>query len=397
MTREKESFPPSPALPIERGGSGAEVDVLVVGCGTMGTQALWRLASRGARVLGIEQFAPGHDRGSGHGESRIIRTAYYEGPQYVPLVTEAFGLWRRLEQETGARLLTMTGGLMIGRPDSGLVQGVLRSAREHGLAHEVLDARAVRRRYPQFRLDDDEMAVFEEAAGVLRPELAITTAARRAQELGAGLRTGTRVETITVDESGRVSVRAGGATFRARHLVVSGGAWNPGLLPPLGASITVERKVLTWFRPDDPALFVPDRFPIFIWEREGTQWYGIPSMDGQTVKLVVHRGGIRSDPDHLDREVHAEDLEPITHLVSRRIEGVAPVVVRSGVCMYSLSPDEHFMIGSPAGMPEITFLGGFSGHGFKFAPVIGDIAADLALERATARPIAAFDPNRFEA
>lgn len=363
--------------------------------------ALWRLAARGAPALGIEQFAPGHDRGAGHGESRIIRTAYAEGPEYVPLVQEAFGLWHRLEEETGTLLLTMTGGLMIGRPDTHLVRGALETARLHGLTHEVLDARAMAARYPQFRLHDDEVALFEANAGFLRPELAIVTAARRACELGARIVTGTRVDSISSEGGGAVTVRAGEQAFEGRHAVVSGGAWNPMLLPDPASSIVVERRLITWFEPDDVGLFAPGRLPIFMWRREGIEWYGVPSIDGATVKVSVHLDGKEPgagiDPDQLDREVRDRDVELVTRIVEGAIPDLRPAVARSQVCMYALTPDRHFMVGRPAGMPGVTFLGGFSGHGFKFAPIIGDIGADLALEGGTARSIASFDPNRFSA
>ena len=363
--------------------------------------ALWRLAARGATPLGIEQFAPGHDRGAGHGESRIIRTAYAEGPEYVPLVREAFGLWRRLEEETGTELLTMTGGLMIGRPDTDLVRGALESARVHGLAHEVLDAPAMAARYPQFRLRDDEVALLEADAGFLRPELAIVTAVRRATELGARIVTATRASSISGGDGRHVTVRAARQSYEGRHAIVCGGAWNPSLLPGPASRIVVERKVMTWFEADDAGLFALGRFPIFMWNREGIEWYGFPSLDGATVKISVHLDGTERgagiDPDHLDREASTEDLELVTRVVGAAFPHLRPAVVRSRVCMYALTPDLHFMIGRPAAMPAVTFLGGFSGHGFKFAPVIGDIAADLALEGATARPIDKFDPDRFSA
>lgn len=370
-------------------------DVLVVGCGTMGSLALWRLAKRGARVVGIEQFKPGHSLGSGHGESRIIRTTQYEGGGYVPLVREAFGLWRELEEATGASLLTITGGLMIGRPETGVVRGVLRSAQEAGITHETLTPIQVRDRFPQFRLDADEIAVFDESAGVLDPEKAITTAAAEAVRLGAEIVTDTRVSSIEPG-SGEVVVRTADREFRGRHAVVCGGAWNPVLLPSVGGQIVVQRKVLTWFRPDQPSLFTPDRFPVFIWERDRVEWYGLPAPDGRTVKIVMHSGNNPVDADTVDRQIHPSDLGPIGEIVERTMVGVSSEVVRSEVCMYSMTRDEHFMVGTPMAMEGVTFLGGFSGHGFKFASVIGDIAADLALTGRTERLIEGFDPNRFD-
>lgn len=369
-------------------------DVLVVGCGTMGALALWRLAKRGAEVVGLEQFKPGHNLGSGHGESRIIRTTLYEGGNYVPLVREAFDLWRELERETGTPILTITGGLMIGRPATGVVRGVLRSAEAAGVTHQTLTAEEIKPRFPQFRLAADEVAVVDETAGVLDPELAIKTAASRAVQLGARIHTGLRVSSIEPAANG-VVVRAGEREFQGRHAIVCGGAWNPKLLPSLAGKIVIQRKVLTWFHPHDPALFIPGRLPVFIWERDGVEWYGLPAAGGQTVKIVMHSGNDPVDADTVDRNIHPSDLHLISAIVEGTMQGVDGAVVRSEVCMYSMTPDEHFMVGSPAGAPNVTFLGGFSGHGFKFASVIGDIAADLAQTGRTAHAIESFDPNRF--
>lgn len=371
------------------------IDVLVAGVGTMGSMALWRLARRGVAALGLERFEPGHDRGSGHGESRMIRSAYYEGPEYVPLVASAFQLWRELERETARELLTMTGALMIGPPDCGLVAGALRSAREHGLAHEVLDAGAARRRYPQHRIADGDVVLWEGQAGVLRPERAIVAATARAEALGARILTRTAVTSIEVGDG--VTVRAGAQTFQARHLVVSVGPWLAGLLPGLGLPLAVERQVMAWFTAREPAMFGPDRFPVFIRDLEGRHVYGLPSLDGRRVKVAIHHGGRVVAPDHPDRDVRADDLAPVQAAVASTLPGLEPGAVDARVCLYTNTPDEHFLVGPAPGLSCVTLLGGFSGHGFKFAPVMGDIAADLAIEGRTGRPIAGLRPDRFPA
>jgi sarcosine oxidase len=374
-----------------------QADVAVIGIGAMGSMALWRLAARGARVVGFERFEPGHERGSSHGESRIIRTAYYEGPQYVPLVQDAFTLWRRLERESGTSLLTMTGALMIGRPDDGLVAGTLASVREHGLAHEVLDVAQMRARYPQHRLVSGEVVVYEEAAGFLRPEEAIRAAVRRAESLGATVLRRMRVEKVETGTQG-VRVMAGGRTYRVRHAVVSVGAWLGGFLPALQVPLTVTRQVLAWFPTRAPELFSPQRCAVFMHETEtGRYRYGFPSLDGTTVKLAVHHEGTTTSADEVDRTIHPEDLAPIQSFVREWLVGVEPVAVRSQVCMYTNTPDAHFVVGPLPGVPVVTVLGGFSGHGFKFAPVMGDVAADLALQGRTDYPIDLFEPRRFAA
>lgn len=368
-------------------------DVIVVGSGTMGSMALWRLARRGAAAVGLEQFAPGHDRGSGHGESRMTRTAYFEGPEYVPLVQAALPLWRELEAEAGAELLTMTGGLMIGRPDGELVAGALRSARAHGLACELLDPAGAAERFPQHRLAPDEVALWEEGAGVLRPERAIRAAAGRAAALGAELVTGVRVTAIEADGDG-VAVRAGDAVYRARRAIVCAGAWVGRLLPAAGLPVAVERQVMTWFPAADPASFAPERFPVFVHERAGRAGYGLPTLDGATVKVAIHHGGAPADPDAVDRTVTDADVAPAAAFVAETLPGLTPVPARAEVCLYTNTPDLHFVVG-PAGPSGVTVVSACSGHGFKFAPVIGEIAADLALDGRTAHDIAGFSPARF--
>jgi sarcosine oxidase len=371
-----------------------DTDVIVVGVGSMGSMTLWRLARRGIAAIGIEQFEPGHDRGSGHGESRIIRTAYYEGPDYVPLVRSAYGLWRELEAETGTHLLTMTGAIMIGHPRDELLAGVLRSIREHGLEHDLLDRAETHRLYPQHRLLPSEMAVVEREAGFLFPELAIRTATSRATALGAGLLTGTRVTSMVLDR-GMVTVVAGGEAYRARRAVVSVGPWLGKLLPELRLPIRVERQLQAWFPAKRLEDFLPARFPVFMHERAGTYLYGLPSLDGRTVKVAVHHQGRDADPDALLREAEEAELSPLSAMVEDRLRGLVPRPSRLSVCMYDNTPDIHFIVGRHPSAENVIVLGGFSGHGFKFAPVIGDAATDLVLDGSTGYPIAGFDPTRF--
>ena len=373
-----------------------DADVLVVGLGAMGSMALWRLARRGARVVGFDRFEPPHALGSSHGESRIIRTAYYEGPGYVPLVREAFGLWRELEAESGDTILTMTGALMIGSPSSDVVAGALASAKEHGLEHEVLDGTQVGRRFARHRLVDDEVAVYEEAAGFVRPEAGIAAALGRARALGAGIVTGLPVEHVE-PIAGGVQVRAAGRTWRGRHAVVCAGAWNSaGLVDGLDMKLEVTRQCMVWFRPRTPALHSPEVAPVFVHDIGGSPalfGYGFPSVDGETVKVGVSARTAPQDPEAIDRTIHPADLDAAADYVRGALPDLDPTPVRAVVCLQENSPDRHFVIGAVA--PGVTVLAGFSGHGFKFAPVIGDIAADLALHGTTSRSIAPFSPQRF--
>jgi sarcosine oxidase len=374
-------------------GSIMTADVIVVGTGTMGSMALWRLAGRGVTAVGLEQFAPGHDRGSGHGESRMTRTAYFEGPEYVPLVQAALPLWRELEAESGAELLTMTGGLMIGRPDGELVAGALRSARAHRLACELLAPADAAARFPHHRLTGDEVALWEDGAGVLRPERAIRAAAERARALGAELVTGVRVTAIEADGAG-VTVRAGDAEYRAGQAIVCAGPWLGRLLPGLGLPLSVERQVMTWFPAADPAAFAADRFPVFVHERPDRTGYGLPSLDGATVKVAIHHGGRPADPDALDRAIVESDVAPAAAFVAECLRGLTPAPARAVVCLYTNTPDRHFVLGRLESSP-VTVVSACSGHGFKFAPVLGEIAADLALDGRTPHDVASFSPARF--
>jgi sarcosine oxidase len=382
-------------VPPQTDGS-FDADVLVVGLGAMGSMALWRLARRGASAVGFDRFEPPHALGSSHGESRIIRTAYYEGPGYVPLVREAFDLWRELEGESDVSILTMTGALMIGSPSSDVVAGALASAKEHGLDHEVLDAARVSHRFGRHRLLDHEVAVYEPAAGFVRPEAGIAAALGRARALGARTFTGQVVERVEPTPGG-VQVRASGRTWRARHAIVCAGAWNSaGLVDGLDVSLEVTRQCMVWFRPRTPALHTPDRAPVFVHDIAGSPalfGYGFPSVDGETVKIGVAAQTAPQDPDTIDRAIHQADLDAASDYVRTALPDLDPTPVNAVVCLQENSPDRQFVIGAVA--PGVTVLAGFSGHGFKFAPVIGDIGADLALKGTTPRSIGPFSPQRF--
>lgn len=346
----------------------------------MGALSAWRLAARGASVIGFERFHPGHDRGSSHGDTRIFRTAYFESPEYVPLLQRANRLWRQLENDSGAELLTLTGGLAIGAPDGELVTGVLASARQNHLPHQLLDATDMSRRYPQHRLEPAEVAVREDNAGFLRPEPAVAAAAARAEELGARLLSETEV--MAIEPSGTsVLIETSRGRFAAERALITAGAWTTQLLPQLGLPLKVERQVLAWLAVDDPALFDPQRFPIFIHElSDGRLRYGFPTTDGRSIKLAVHHEGTEVDPDSVDREVGDADLKPLRDFALDSLRGVTAHVVDACVCMYTNTPDERFMAKTPAELPGVTVLSACSGHGFKFASVMGELMAELILD-----------------
>ena len=360
-------------------------DCAVAGLGAMGSATLWRLAAGGARVAGVDRFTPPHDRGSSHGESRVIRSAYFEDPAYLPLVRRAFTLWRRLEAETGDDLLTMTGALMIGRAGSAVIEGSRDTARVHGLDHELLDAAQASARYPQHRFAAGDVVFAEREGGVLAPERAVAAMLRRARELGAEVMTGRTVVSIDATPDGNVRLHLlGGSQLDARRAVVCAGAWTPELLADLPVPLWVERQVVAWFPVRRRDRFAPDRFPVFIRQLDsGRMVYGVPSLDGATVKLAVHHEGMRTDPESVPGAITAADLEPLRDFIGRHLNDVDTQPVRAITCLYTNTPDEHFFIGPLPERPQVIAVSACSGHGFKFAPAIGEAAAELALAERT--------------
>ncbi|UQU61633.1 N-methyl-L-tryptophan oxidase [Couchioplanes caeruleus] len=377
----------------------AGYDVIVAGLGGMGSAAAYHLAARGQRVLGLERFGVAHDRGASHGGSRLTRQSYFESPDYVPLLLRAYELWEALARDSGRDVIRLTGGVMVGRPDSRTVAGSRRSAEQWGLEHEMLDAAELRRRFPAMNPRDDEVALYESRAGFVRPELTVTAHLDLAARHGAELyfhEPVTRWEP-TADGGVRVDTEAG--TYTAGRLVVTPGPWAPQLLADLGLPIVIERQVLYWFQPAggvDP--FLPDRFGVYIWEdRHGSQVYGFPAVDGPAggAKIAFFRRGIPTTPETVDRDVHRDEIDTMAARARRHLPDLPGSLVSARTCLYSTTPDEHFVIAGHPGCAAVTVACGFSGHGFKFVPVVGEILADLALTGTTRHPIGLFDPARF--
>ena len=371
----------------------------MVGLGSMGASAACHLAARGVRVLGLDRFTPPHGRGAHAGGSRIIRLAYAEGAEYVPLLRRAYELWGVAEQESGVGLLTTTGGLMLGRAGSATVTGALESANTHGLDHELLDAAEVHRRFPPFTPGDDEAALYEEVAGLVRPEAAIEAHLRLAETAGAELRYGVPVTGWRADPGG-VTVSTAGEELSADRLVLCPGAWAPGLLADLGVPLRVERRVQHYFRSPGPE-FAPERFPIWIWEYgPEAAAYGLPAMDvaGYTsaVKAAFHQADDPADADEGAAPPKVSEGDTVREWLATRLPALAVSDWLGGKhCLYTLTPDQHFVLGRHPEHERVAVAAGFSGHGFKFVPVVGEILAELALTGATAHPIGLFAPCRF--
>ena len=376
-------------------------DVVVIGLGGMGSSTAHELARRGKKVLGLEQHAPGHDRGSSHGGSRLIRQAYFEDPAYVPLVLRAYELWERLERETGRDLMTLCGGLMLGQTGSTVLEGSLRSAREHDLPCEVLEAEDVRRRFPALAPARGTVALYEAVAGFIDPASAMNAQLERSASLGAELRFEEPVVSWEAADSGdgvRVETPAG--VYEAERLVLTSGAWTPKLLVDLDLPLEPERRVICWFEPEgDAEPFLPGNFPVFIWEPEdGNTFTCFPLVAGERgVKTVFFRaGGLPCDPDTLDRHVRDEEVGFLRGYMEEYVPALAGRCLATEVCMYTNTPDEHFVIDLHPNHPQVSFASPCSGHGYKFATVVAEILADLATGGVTRHPIEMFSSSRFQ-
>jgi sarcosine oxidase len=371
-------------------------DVIVIGLGGMGSAAAYHLAARGQKVLGLEKFTPAHDQGSSHGGSRIIRQSYFEDPAYVPLLLRAYELWEQLATDSQREVYRITGGLFLGPPDCETVAGSLRAAREWSLPHEVLDAGEIVARFPNFTPAPTDLAVYEAKAGFARPELTVQAHLDLAVKAGADLRFGEQVLDWSETADG-VRVTTGTATYTAGQVVICPGAWAPELLAEFGIPITVERQVLYWLDPTvGPAPFVDH--PIFIDENaSGQQIYGFPAIDGPDggVKVAFFGKGVECTPETIDRVVHPQEIAEMRGRVGELLPALDGPCLHSATCMYSNTPDQNFVIARHPDRANVTVACGFSGHGFKFVPIVGEILADLAMTGTTAHPIALFDPQKL--
>jgi sarcosine oxidase len=357
-----------------------EVDTIVVGLGAMGSAALYQLAKRGRRVLGLEAFGAGHRLGSSHGESRVIRLAYYEHPNYVPLLHRAYALWEELERASGEPLLRITGGLMIGAPDSPLVSGASASAVQHGLDYEIIDFADVRRRYPALHLEPDEVALFEPRAGILAPERCVAAHTRLACAHGAEVHYDESVDSWSAGDN-RVEITTSSGRYAAQQVVFTCGAYMSQVLGDPRVQVRAERIPLFWMQPSEPGLFALGRLPIYLWQRSnGDHFYGFPHLEWPGVKVARHHSRDYCDPATVDRQVNGEDERRLRAVIADRLPALNGPVLSSMICLYENSPDEHFLIDRLPGQSNVIFGGGFSGHGFKFASVVGEILADMVTE-----------------
>jgi len=372
-------------------------DVIVVGVGGMGSATAYHLAERGVDVLGLERYDIPHTKGSSHGVTRLIRKPQYEDPAYVPLVRRAYELWEELEEKTGRQLLYRTGGLDIGAPDSQVYSGSVRSCEAHDIDHEILSADQINERFPGYELPENHRGVYQPDSGFVVPEQCIIAHVRAAQQRGAEIRARESVTDIEPTPDGGAQVTSQKGTYEADRVVVTAGAWAQKLVPELTGLAVPERQVLAWFQPKAPEQFAPRSFPVFVHAAEDGHYYGFPEHDVPGFKFgkFNHLEEV-VDPDEMDRQPRPEDESLLREYGKQYFpEGIGPTM-RLATCMFTNTPDEHFILDTLPDHPQITVGAGFSGHGFKFASAIGEVLADLALEKAPGHDLDLFRLSRFD-
>jgi sarcosine oxidase len=372
-------------------------DAIVVGLGAMGSATLYHLAKRGQRVLGLEQFAAGHTFGSSHGESRIIREQYFEHPLYVPLVQRAYQLWRELEEQTGRSLIRTTVGLMIGPPNGIVVSGAIRSATEHGLKQEVLDSAGLTARFPAFRPDRDIVAVLDPRAGFLNADACNVAHIEAARRAGAEVHFEEGVTRWMPDGDG-VRVTAAGGIYMADRLLLSAGAWTKDLLPDLTLPLSIERQVVFWLDPDESTLsYGSGHFPIYVYEyTPGSICYGFPRLARGVKAAVMHGGEIAPRPKDVRRDVDDGEVEALRSALRPVLPELSKApVLESRVCLFTNTPDHDFLVDWHPRFPQVLVSSPCSGHGFKFASVLGEVQAELLTTGKCGFDISPFRIGRF--
>jgi sarcosine oxidase len=369
--------------------------IVVIGLGATGSAALCQLARRGVRAVGIERFELGHDRGSSHGATRIIRLAHYENASYVPLLHRAYSLWRDAERLINRKLITITGIAEIGPADGGLVAGTVAAASRFGLPHEVLDARALMRRYAVFRLPDTFVAVVQPDGGYIEAAAALEANIRLAREAGALVQTGQAVIAVEPRHRG-VRITTAQSRIDADAAIVAAGPWLGRLLPELRLPLRVTRQAVGWFAPEDAARFAANNFPVFLLESRHGIHYGLPAYENSGVKVARHCPlGEAVDPDGYDRKFGPKDEAAIRAPLAQFVPAANGRLAAAQTCLYTMTPDETFIIDRMPGYPHVVIASPCCGHGFKFSPAIGEILADLVTGGATEHAIAPFRLQRF--
>ncbi len=378
----------------------APYDVAVLGLGAVGAAALRAAAAAGARAVGLERHGRAHDQGSHHGHTRVFRHAYFEHPDYVPLLLESTAAVERLSEATGAALLHRCGVLIVGPAGSVLVERSAESAARFGLPVEHLDVGGLSARFPAFATDPQSVGLFEPGGGFLRPEAIIRAHLAQAEAMGARVCVGVDVAGWDEDDAGITVRLTEGGVVRARALVVAAGAWTGALVPALAPLLRVTREVQSWMVPDHPTEALPDRLPCWLVDRPGARaLYGVPvdplRPGPPLAKVAVHGGGAPFDPSSGDRAVHPAELRALGEAASRVLRGLPGAVREAKVCLYTNTPDEDFIVDRAPGARRVWVAAGLSGHGFKLAPALGGALVELALTGRTERPVGFLSLDRF--
>lgn len=371
-------------------------DVAVVGLGITGASAARAIAARGARVVGLDRYFPPHPHGSSHGRTRIIREAYFEGESYVPLVRRARAGWLALQESTSGTLLRRTGALTIGAPDGSLVRDTLASARRHRLRFETFGEEEIPARFPGIQPPAGTIGVLERQGGILLAEPCLEATLRDAVRHGAAFRFGERATGWRPEGAG-VRVRTRSGPVQAGRIVLAAGAWMSELFDPGPAfPMSVTREVVHWFRPvRNASRYLADALPVALVEYEPDRLaYTVPDI-GEGLKVGLHHAGRPADPDAVDRTVAREEVRRMRSILARWLPGAAGRLIRSETCLYTSTPDRHFIVGPLARDPRVVVAGACSGHGFKFGPALGEVIADLALEGRSDVDLSLFAPGRF--
>jgi sarcosine oxidase len=372
-------------------------DAIVLGLGGMGSAALYHLAKRGHTVAGIEQHHVAHDRGSSHGNLRIIRKAYHEHPNYVPLLDRAYVLWRDLEQASERTLFAQTGLILAGLPQSESMQGLAASYAANDLPHEMLQPAEVMNRYPQFRIPEDYTSYFDPLGGYLFVEQCVETHLDLAERLGAEVHIHEPASAWRADETG-VTVTTAKGELHGAKLVIAVGPWSGAVMNEIGVRVEVVRKVQLWYGAPGLERYTPPHFVPFFFEHDYGVFYGFPSVDYAGLKVAEHSGGEPvADPQAVDRSLKAEDEAPVRRFLADSLPGFEPELRRHSICMYTKTPDQHFVVDVHPRHDNVVVAAGFSGHGFKFASVIGEILADLAIDGHTDLPADFLSLERLKA
>lgn len=375
-----------------------DYDVIIIGGGGFGSSAAYHSALRGKMVLVIDQFEKGHQRGSSHGETRVIRKAYFEHPDYVPLLQQSYKMWHKLEQKSQIDLISPCGLMVCGAPDSELISGTMQSAEENGLEIDEVEQDEFADRFPGFNIPDGMEVLYEVDGGFLNVEACVATYLAAAELKGTEFRWETAV-THWESDGEQVKVWAGEETFTAHSLIITVGAWAEKLLSsiPNTPRLTVLRKVMYWFPVKSDAYNDSYGSSCFCYQMPYGFFYGFPSLDGEVIKVCEHSGGTPiTDPSQLEIENHDEDLAKLTQFLREVMPDVDPHPESFNVCMYTKTPDEHFIIDQHPQYQNVAFGAGFSGHGFKFVPILGRVLSDLALDYETDQPVKFLGLNRFQ-